>query len=105
MSYRAIKMEPLNKTYLDTYAWVLFVQGNYSLAKFYIDRVVSPQQTDSLLLADENLQADVFEHAGDIYAMNDNEELAVRYWTLARRKGSGGAILEKKVKLRKYVKE
>ena len=105
MSYRAIKMEPLNKTYLDTYAWILFVQGNYSLAKFYIDRVVSPQQTDSLLLADDNLQADVFEHAGDIYAMNDTEELAVRYWTLAQRKGSESAILEKKVKLRKYVKE
>lgn len=105
MAYRATKLEPLNKTYLDTYAWVLFMQENYVMAKFYIDRVVSPSQADSTLLADENLHADVLEHAGDIYALSGNDELALRYWGLARQKGSDSALLGKKLKLKKYVKE
>ncbi len=105
MSYRAIKLEPLNKTYLDTYAWVLFIQGNYMMAKFYIDRVVSATQSDSLLLADENLHADVLEHAGDIYAMNGKKEEAVRYWSLAMKKGEGSALLRKKLELEQYIKE
>lgn len=103
MSYRAIKLEPLNKTYLDTYAWVLFMQGNYTMARFYIDRVVSPSQADSVLLADNDLHAEVLEHAGDIYALCDNVEQAMRYWSLALQKGEGSALLEKKLKLKKYV--
>ena len=106
MSYRAIKIEPLNKTYLDTYAWVLFMQGNYTMARFYIDRVVSPSQADSTLLADATLHADVIEHAGDIYALNDNEEMALRYWALALKKAEEpNALLERKLKLKKYIKD
>lgn len=105
MAYRAIKAEPLNKTYLDTYAWVLFMQGNYTMARFYIDRVISPSLADSVLLADEDVHADVLEHAGDIYAQNNDANQAVRYWTLAREKGSESAVLVRKLKLKKYVKE
>ena len=105
MSYRAIKMEPLNKTYLDTYAWVLFMQGNYTMAKFYIDRVVPPTQTDSSLVADADLHAEVLEHAGDIYALCDDLEQAQRYWSLAQQKGSDSALLAKKLKLKKYIKD
>ena len=105
MAYRAIKIEPLNKTFLDTYAWVLFMQENYTMARFYIDRVISPSQPDSALLADTSLHADVLEHAGDIYALNGNEELSLRYWSLALQKGEGSAILERKIKQKKYIKE
>ena len=105
MAYRATKLEPLNKTYLDTYAWVLFMQKNYSMAKFYIDRVVSPSQSDSLMLADDDLHADVLEHAGDIYAMTDNMEQALRYWELARKKGSESRTLVLKLKMKQYIKE
>ena len=105
MAYRAIKIEPLNKTYLDTYAWVLFMQENYVMAKFYIDRVVSPTLSDSLLLADENLHVDVLEHAGDIYALQGDTDTALRYWSLAEQKGSESAVLRKKLKMKKYVKE
>ena len=105
MSYYAIKIEPLNKTYLDTYAWVLFMRENYTMARFYIDRVVSPSQSDSVLLADAELHSEVLEHAGDIYALNDNMEVALRYWALALQKEPGNALLERKLKLKKYIKE
>ena len=105
MSYYAIKIEPLNKTYLDTYAWVLFMRENYTMARFYIDRVVPPSQSDSVLLADAELHSEVLEHAGDIYALNDNMEVALRYWALALQKEPGNALLERKLKLKKYIKE
>ncbi len=86
MAYRATKLEPLNKTYLDTYAWVLYRQENYMMAKFYIDRVISPTATDEMLLNDDDVHADVLEHAGDIYFLNDKTDEAVRYWKLAEQK-------------------
>lgn len=86
MAYRAIKLEPLNKTYLDTYAWALYVKGNVSMAKFYIDRVVSPSATDEELLGNDDLPADVLEHAADIYASSGLDEQAARYRHLVEEK-------------------
>ena len=37
MSYKTIKLEPNNGTYLDTYAWILFMEERYVDAKTYID--------------------------------------------------------------------
>ncbi len=86
MAYRATQLEPLNKTYLDTYAWVLYCNGNHSMAKFYIDRVVRPSSTDEDLLADSTLSAEVVLHAADIYAANGDEEMAQRYRDIAKKK-------------------
>ncbi len=86
MAYRAIKLEPLNKTFLDTYAWVLFRSGNVSMAKFYIDRVIPPTADDETIIADEELPADVIQHAADIYRTNGLEEEAQRYERLAQEK-------------------
>ena len=36
MSYKTVKAEPNNSTYLDTYAWILFEKGNYAEARIYI---------------------------------------------------------------------
>lgn len=86
MSYIAIKQEPLNKTYLDTYAWVLFLKENYSMAKFYIDRVVSPSASDDELLADPQPSPDVIRHAADIYEANDQAARAEHLRLLAQKK-------------------
>ncbi len=86
MAYRAIKLEPLNRTFLDTYAWVLFRNGNMSMAKFYIDRVIPPTADDETILSDEELNPEVIEHAATIYSANGLEEEAERYQRLAKDK-------------------
>ncbi len=101
MSYRAIQQEPLNKTYLDTYAWVLFVNGNTSMAKFYIDRVVSPAASDDELVETDQFSAEVLEHAADIYQANGDEAVAQRYRELTQRKEA----LEKEQKEQKQNTE
>jgi Tfp pilus assembly protein PilF len=40
MSYRTVKAEPKNATYLDTYAWILYMLGRYSEANIYIDQAL-----------------------------------------------------------------
>lgn len=55
--------EPGNKTYIDTYAWILFIKGKYAEAKLYMDRVLVGD-----IEKDEEVSGGVLEHAGDIYA-------------------------------------
>ncbi len=107
MSYRTIRLEPQNKTYLDTYAWILFLKESYAEAQIYMDRVCPPDSVDSVLLADRAISGVVFEHAGDIAAKNSRMEQAVRFWRLALQAGGDGlsALLPRKIKLRKYLKE
>ena len=40
MSFKTIKAEPKNATYLDTYAWILYMLGRYSEANIYIDQAL-----------------------------------------------------------------
>ena len=105
MSYRTIRLEPDNKTYLDTYAWILFMKERYAEAAHYIDRVCPPDSTDSVLLAMDGVSGVVLEHAGDIAAKNGKMEQALRFWRLAQQAGGDGltALLPKKIQMKKYV--
>ena len=105
MSYRTIHLQPNNKTYLDTYAWILFMKQRYSEAQIYIDRVCPPDSADAELLADPEISGVVFEHAGDIAACNGNLDQALRFWQLAQQAGGNGltALLPRKIKLKKYI--
>ena len=47
MSYKTIQAEPKNATYLDTYAWILFLQKRYTEAQIYIDLAIK-NDTDSI---------------------------------------------------------
>ena len=95
MSFKTIKEEPDNVIYLDTYAWILFTQGRYEEAKEYIDRAL---QNDS------TLSAVYFEHAGDIYAKTGDTAKAVEFWKKALEKDEKNALLRKKIRQRKYLK-
>ena len=104
MSYRTIKAEPKNATYLDTYAWILFMQHRYSEAKIYIDQT---------LQCDSDSSAVLLEHAGDIYYHVGDKEKAVALWQQALDKASQKSevkddrrqVLIRKIKLKKYLKE
>ena len=96
MSYKTVKAEPKNATYLDTYAWILFMQKRYAEAKIYIEQAL---QNDS----DGN--AVITEHAGDIYVQNNDPERAVELWQQALKKAPKNKILIRKIKQKKYLKK
>lgn len=94
MSFKTVKAEPQNGTYLDTYAWVLFVKGNYTQAKLYIDMAMEAEGEKS---------ADVVEHCGDIYFKTGYTEEAIQYWRQAAELGSESTTLKKKISQKKYI--
>lgn len=110
MSYRAVKLQPDSKTYIDTYAWVLFMQEDYTTARMYMDRVVDPEASDSTLMADEEVNPVLLEHAGDIYAQCGLLEQAMRFWKLALDKAAVAKepvppVLKKKLKKGRYMRK
>lgn len=95
MSYKTVKAEPNNATYLDTYAWILFEKANYEQAKIYIDQA---------LQNDENLSAEVLEHCGDIYYHTGEIEKALEFWQKAKQNGSKSTTIDQKIRQKKYVR-
>lgn len=106
MSYRTIKAEPENRVYLDTYAWILFMQGKYQKAQEYMDKVVPRDSTEHFLLADDHTTSAILEHAADIAWMTGDEERAIYLWELAVRRNDDDAtpMLKKKARKKKYYK-
>lgn len=96
MSFKTIKAEPENSIYLDTYAWILFMEEKYEEAKVYIDQA---------LANDSTLSSVYFEHAGDIYSKTGDTGKAVEFWKKALEQDKENALLRKKIKLKKYVKK
>lgn len=76
MSYRTVKAEPTNSTYLDTYAWILFEKGKYAEARIYIDQAMQNGGDKSSV---------VVEHCGDIYFHNGEPDRALEYWVQAEK--------------------
>ena len=96
MSAKAVKAEPTNATYLDTYAWILFCEERYAEAKFYMDATLK-NDTDSAV------SAAVLEHAGDIYMKVGEKEQALEFLQKAIEAGGDKDALTRKMNL--YRKE
>ena len=104
MSHKTIKAEPKNATYLDTFAWILFMQKRYTEAKIYIDQAL--QNLDSVTVGGDTIgNAAIYEHAGDIYWYCEDPEKALVYWKDALKGDAENKVLIRKVKLKKYFKE
>lgn len=96
MSYKTVKAEPNNSTYLDTYAWILFEKGNYAEARIYIDNAMKSDGEKSDVIV---------EHCGDIYFMTGDVEGALKYWKQALEMGSESKTLKQKIEKKKYIAE
>ena len=96
MSYKTVKAEPNNSTYLDNYAWILFEKGNYAEARIYIDNAMKNDGEKSDVIV---------EHCGDIYFMTGDVEGALKYWKKALEMGSESKTLKQKIEKKKYIAE
>lgn len=98
LARKAVGSAPDDPTFLDTYAWVLFVKGQYTQARIYIDQ--------TLRHAGDEPDANLLEHAGDIYFKCGEREAALGFWRRALKAGPDAdrrAVLERKVARRTYV--
>lgn len=96
MSAQVIKIEPNNSTYLDTYAWIFFVKGDYVLAKTFIKKALDNDKTNSPELVD---------HYGDILYMTGEKEMALEQWIKAKELGKESKTLDRKIEEKTYFEE
>lgn len=75
MAARGVKLDGDNVNMLDTYAWIFYKQGNYTLAKLY--------QSKALDRAGDEPSAVLCEHMGDILMAQSEIDEALRYWQQA----------------------
>ncbi len=90
LSGMSVKYEPENPTYLDTYAWIYFKKGEYSLALTYMKAAIAN--------SDGEQSAELYEHYGDILFMNGFHEEALPNWEKALELNPDSEILQRKVK-------
>jgi tetratricopeptide (TPR) repeat protein len=94
LSSKVVRANPANATYLDTYAWVLFMRKDYALAKFYMESAIKNG-------GDKN--GVIVEHYGDILIMLGEKEKALEQWKKALETGEGTKLLSEKIKQERYL--
>ncbi len=77
MTKRALEIEPLNPSYMDSYGWALFKLGQVDEAEFYITKALMLEQDDG----------PIWEHLGDIYFKKGMVEEARALWKKALKLG------------------
>jgi tetratricopeptide (TPR) repeat protein len=93
-----IRLKPDEPTYLDTYAWVYFKQGNFMLAKFYQRRAIDRSKGE--------VSATLLEHYGDILSCSGDSAGAMEYWQrAAAAPDNTSKTLDEKLRTGVYVEE
>lgn len=95
--------EPENPTYLDTYAWVLFMKKDYPKAREIMDRalvllgIIEAPEGEPAKKDEEQRSSDIYDHAGDIYFMTGDHRKALEFWKEALKLDPADARIKKKV--------
>lgn len=87
-----VRANPSNDTAIDTYAWIFYKKKDYEKAKEWIDRALD--------IEGDSAQADLLDHAGDIYFMNREVNEAVEFWKKALKANPDSKTLPKKIRQR-----
>lgn len=80
MSRKTVEAEPDNATYLDTYGWILYLQGKPQEAKPHFKHAMLYGGKDSAVIMDH--------YAEVLYALKEYD-MAFVYWNLAKQKNNG----------------
>ena len=94
MAALAVKLDPDNANFIDTYAWVYFAKKDYTKALLYIKSAVEKDADNHLL-----------EHYGDILWFNDEKDAAIEQWSKALEADPDNELLQRKVKDKTYYEE
>lgn len=88
LARQAIKLEPDNGTYLDTYAWVLYRKGSSMLALIYIKKAIEATETPDPTL---------YEHLAEILTAEDRYDEAIEAWRHCLESGGDAELVAQKV--------
>jgi tetratricopeptide (TPR) repeat protein len=91
LSKKANTLKPNERSYLDTYGWILYQQKKYSEAEIYLSQAANMGPKNPTIL----------EHYGDVlFRLNKTDE-ALKQWQAAKESGASSEILLNKIKTKK----
>lgn len=93
LSTKLIALSPDEPAYLDTHAWVLFINSKYEDALFFINKALEKDQLNALYL----------EHKGDILFKMGSKNEALEFWKKAAENGGKSDKLNEKIMQKKLV--
>lgn len=85
-----VRANPDNDTAIDTYAWIFYKKKDYVKAKEWIDQAIE--------LQGDKPAAEILDHAGDIYYMNQEPAKAVEFWEKALKADPDNKEIKAKIK-------
>jgi len=85
---RAIKLEPNQSSFEDSYGWVLYKMKRYDEAQEWIGKAMANGGDESAV---------ILEHYGDVLYQLGNKDEALEYWLKAKAKGGKSESLLKKI--------
>lgn len=86
LSERVVKDNPDNATYLDTYAWILYVMKDYIKAKEIFEKIISNSGNGTIV-----------EHYGDVLYQLGEKDKAWEIWKKAKQLGETSEFIDKKI--------
>lgn len=90
MSTKLVKRNPDSPNYLDTHAWVLYMDGEYAQAKKIIEKALH-----------KDVSGTIIEHYGDILFKLGDVDGAVKQWQKAKGMDDTSELIDKKIADRK----
>ncbi len=92
MAKKANELQPNSASYEDTYAWVLYKQGNYNDAKTWLEKALQNGASNN---------GTILEHYGDVLYKLGRIQEAVDQWQKAKITGEPLPLIDKKINDRK----
>ena len=86
-SRRSNEIAPNNRSYIDTYGWILYQLGKYSESEIWLGRAAKMGVKNAVIL----------EHYGDVLFKLNKIDDAVYYWKEAKFNGKDSELLDKKI--------
>ncbi len=89
MAEKLVERNPTNATFLDTYAWVLYITKDYAKARQYLEKAIAAEAG--------TVSGTIIEHYGDVLFQLGERDKAIDEWKKAKAKGDASADIDKKI--------
>lgn len=94
LSKKAVELDSLNASNIDTRAWVLYKLERYEEAVYWIQKAYE---------IDGGKNIELVEHYGDILYKSGEKTKALKFWKKAKELGNGSKFLDRKIKEKKLI--
>jgi Tfp pilus assembly protein PilF len=97
MAEQLVEKHPDDATYIDTYAWVLYVMKDYKKAKPLLEKAVE--------LNDQKKEKSgvIIEHFGDVLFQLGEKDKAIEIWKKAKSVGKTSTFIDQKINEMKLI--